>query len=629
MSELTIAPLTTTNGLSPTNPAILVNSTNPFTASDPTLQSRSSTTNTSIPSAATVPSTQSSTPSAPPITPATPVNTTGLLAQYYEGLDLTNLRQTRVDATVNFNWGDSAPDPTLPIDGFSVRWSGQILAPSSEVYTFYTNSDDGVRLWINGQLMIDNWTNHAPTENSGMIPLIAGQYYDIRMEYYEAGGGAISQLLWSSPTKAKEVVPQSYLAPNLAGLAVATAVTEQARPAFSFIDSVGLNTHIRYYDTAYGNFPLIKQRLQELGVRHLRDGGSDPLWIQRINELAQAGIKSTIVIDPYIGLGPDASYDIKPPGYTVSQLVKNLIPQAVEAVEILNEFDLFRYQGYSRNGQPVTDANWVTYVQNFTRDTYNAINSDPATQQVAVIGPSFVYPDSSARVGDLSQWVDYGNLHPYSYPAHPGNGNLLQDLTLRAQAFTNRPMIATETGYHTGGPLSDRPVSEAVQGKYIPRMFLENFSKGIYRTFSYELIDQFVKPNEREANFGILRYDGSPKPAYTALQNLIGLLGDSSNSFTPGSLTYSLSGNTQNIHHTLLQKTSGDFYLVLWQEVASTDQMSSQTVTLNLNTPIARATTYLSNYTTTPTGQYQTPTQLSLTVPDSPLIVQLTPKPAP
>lgn len=619
MAELTIHPLTTTHEVSSTGTAIWADATNPLTAPDPTLQARSSAASPPIASAATLPATQGS---------ATPVNTTGLLAQYYEGLDLTNLRQTRVDATVNFSWGDSAPDPALPIDGFSVRWSGQILAPSSETYTFYTHSDDGVRLWINGQLMIDNWTNHAPTENSGMIPLIAGQSYDIRMEYYEAGGGATSQLLWSSPTKAKEVVPQSYLSPNLTGLAVATPVTEQARPAYSFLDSVGLNTHIRYYDTAYGNFPLIQQRLKELGVRHIRDGGSDPVWIQRINELAQAGIKSTIVLDPFIGLGPDASYDIKPPGYTVSQLVKNLVPNAVEAVEILNEFDVFRYQGYSRNGQPVTDANWVTYVQDFTRDTYNAINSDPTTQQVAVIGPSFVYPDSSARVGDLSPWVDYGNLHPYSYPAHPGNGNLLQDLANRAQAFTNRPMIATETGYHTGGPLSDRPVSEAVQGKYIPRMFLENFSKGIYRTFSYELIDQFVKPNEREANFGLLRYDGSPKPAFTALQNLMGLLNDSSVTFTPGSLTYSLSGNTQNIHHTLLQKSSGDFYLVLWQEGASTDQMSSQTITLNLNTPITQATTYLSNYTTTPTGQYRTPTQLSLTVPDSPLIVQLTAKPA-
>ncbi len=550
----------------------------------------------------------------------------GLLAQYYEGLDLTNLRETRIDPVVNFNWGEGSPSVALPSDAFSVRWTGKIQPQYSETYTFYTNTDEGVRLWVNGQLIIDNWTSHSLTENVGTITLAAGQNYDIQLEYYDLTSAATAQLLWSSPSQSKEIIPQTYLFPSTDGLNAGAIVTTQARSAYSFIDSIGFNTHLRYYDTAYGNYPLIRQRLLELGIRHIRDGGSDPLWIQRTNELGSSGIRSTIVIDPFIGTGPTASYNMNPPGYDVLTLVKNLVPAGVEAIEILNEFDITRNNGYFYNGQPVTDANWITYLRNFTQDTYNALNSDPATQNVAVIGPSFVYPDSSTLVGNLSSWVDYGNAHPYSNPLHPGNGNLLRDLANRSIPTANRPIIVTEIGYSTGSPLSDRPVSETVQGKYIPRMFLENFNSGVFRTFSYEFIDQFPNPNNSEYNYGILRYDGKPKPAYTAMQNLIGILNDTALPFTPGTLDYSLSGNTQNVRTTLLQKSDGSFYMVLWLEVPSTDQVSSQTVNLTLNTAIAQAATYLSNNSAAPIGQYSTPTQLTLTVPDSPLIVKLSPR---
>src|SRR5262249_802748 len=86
-----------------------------------------------------------------------------------------------------------------------------VQAQYSETYTFYTESDDGVRLWVNGQLLVDNWTDHAPTENSGTIALVAGQKYDIKMEFYENGGGAGAHLLWSSASTATQAVPTSQL----------------------------------------------------------------------------------------------------------------------------------------------------------------------------------------------------------------------------------------------------------------------------------------------------------------------------------------------------------------------------------------------------------------------------------
>jgi hypothetical protein len=138
-------------------------------------------------------------------------NGTGLTGQYFKDQTLTSLVLTRTDPTVNFNWGSGSPAASVPVDHFSVRWTGQVQAQFSQTYTFYTNSDDGVRLWVNGQLLINNWTNHANTQNSGTIALVAGQKYDIKLEYYENTGQAVAKLLWSSASTAKQVVPTSQL----------------------------------------------------------------------------------------------------------------------------------------------------------------------------------------------------------------------------------------------------------------------------------------------------------------------------------------------------------------------------------------------------------------------------------
>ncbi len=138
---------------------------------------------------------------------------TGLSGQYFDNMDFTALKVTRIDPTVNFNWGGGSPDATVGADTFSARWTGTIQSQFSETYTLYTQSDDGIRLWINGQLVIDNWTDHAPTENSGTFTMVAGVRYDVRLDFYENGGGAMAVLLWSSPSTAKQVVPQTQLYP--------------------------------------------------------------------------------------------------------------------------------------------------------------------------------------------------------------------------------------------------------------------------------------------------------------------------------------------------------------------------------------------------------------------------------
>lgn len=92
-----------------------------------------------------------------------------------------------------------------------MRWTGQVKPRYSETYTFSTGSDDGVRLWVNGRLLVDNWTDHAYTVNSGSIALVGGQKYSIRLEYYENTGGAAIRLFWASPPQPLQIIPQSRL----------------------------------------------------------------------------------------------------------------------------------------------------------------------------------------------------------------------------------------------------------------------------------------------------------------------------------------------------------------------------------------------------------------------------------
>lgn len=135
----------------------------------------------------------------------------GLKAEYWDNADFTGEKIERTDAPINFNWSSGEPAPVFGGDGFSARWTGQVEAKYSEEYTFYAVSDDGVRLWVNGQKLIDNWTLHGATENSGKIRLEAGQRYDLRMEFFENKGKAVAKLRWSSPSQKKEIVPASSL----------------------------------------------------------------------------------------------------------------------------------------------------------------------------------------------------------------------------------------------------------------------------------------------------------------------------------------------------------------------------------------------------------------------------------
>lgn len=399
------------------------------------------------------------------------------------------------------------------------------------------------------------------------------------------------------------------------------AVPEKARPADDFVDSIGVNTHLYYDSSVYHQkySSLIKPKLLQLGVRHIRDGATRNLngYMDRLKELQTLGIRSTLICDPR---------DITP--QAAVSLTKELGTDVVEAVQGTNEYNL--------SG----DRNWVNNLRNYQQQLYKAINEDSVTKNVQVYGPSLTEGSAYNAIGDLSAYVDYGTMNNYYSGRNPGTngwgsdnyGSLEWNVRTAKKASVSKQIITTETGYHSVVSTNDghRGVPEDVSGKYAPRLLLEQFNYGIPRTFIYELINVYYDPNSLYKNFGLLRNDGTEKPAFVAVKNLIGLLKDPGSTFATGSLDYFLGGNTANIHHTLLQKRDGRFYLILWQEVSGFNvdtkqaiNVSSQKVSLTLNTAIAKATIYVPNNSPNSTRSQTYPKQLDIDVSDRPVVIEL------
>lgn len=143
---------------------------------------------------------------------------TGLTAQYFSDKTLANPALTRIDTNVNFTWGvNTSPGPGVPND-FSVRWRGKLQPRFSGVHHFHTESDDGVRLWVDGKLIIDNWTVHLTTEDTGSIALVPGRYYEIVLEHFDNSASAVAKLSWTQPGMPREIIPTSQLYPAGHGL---------------------------------------------------------------------------------------------------------------------------------------------------------------------------------------------------------------------------------------------------------------------------------------------------------------------------------------------------------------------------------------------------------------------------
>jgi len=198
----------------------------------------------------------------------------GLKGEYYDNADLTILKLTRIDPTINFDWAAGSPNPSIEPDTFSVRWTGKVQIDHNETYTFSTLTDEGVRLWIDGHLVIDHWQTGAAS-NNGTMALTAG-LHDIKVEFFEETGEAFVQLFWFSPSTPNAIIPQDHLlTPESAGNEPTLSWTGEAGYAADGIDPQSGNTTAAFtyrvkYTDADGDAPMASHPRV-----HILKGGSE------------------------------------------------------------------------------------------------------------------------------------------------------------------------------------------------------------------------------------------------------------------------------------------------------------------------------------------------------------------
>ena len=123
-------------------------------------------------------------------------NKTGMKGEYFDNMELSGKPViTRIDSTIDFSFGTNSPAPGLPKDQFSVRWTGKIIPPDT-IYHLGTSCDDGSRLYLDGKLLIDDWSDHGEKPIGEEVKLIPGQEYEVIVEYYDNALGATARLTW-------------------------------------------------------------------------------------------------------------------------------------------------------------------------------------------------------------------------------------------------------------------------------------------------------------------------------------------------------------------------------------------------------------------------------------------------
>lgn len=355
-----------------------------------------------------------------------------------------------------------------------------------------------------------------------------------------------------------------------------TGAQEQAIEADDVVNSIGVNTHFAYTNTYYyQKYPQVIAAISAAGIRHIRDGYYDWPAGNQMYTIHQAVRAAGISTDYVISYNPLT---------TVSDLESfQTLAGDMESIEAPNEFD--------DNG----GTHWASTLLSFLPTLQQA----GLTLHVPVLGPSLVFEQSYGELGNISQYQNFSNLHIYLGGRNPGTsgwgssdaegnsyGSILWWLDNANITAPGAPSYVTESGYiqlsTTSTPYT---VPYPVASLYTIQTILEMMTHGINRTYIYELMDE-----SSSADYGLMTNTLQPKYSYNAINALTSLLGDRGASFSPGKLQYSLTGSTTNVHHLLMQKRDGSFYLALWVNLPvynpannTTINVEPQGVTLTLD----------------------------------------------
>ena len=452
------------------------------------------------------------------------------------------------------------------------------------------------------------------------------------------------------------ILPTLLLALTTGPLLAQTTV--QARRASDFVYSTGVNVHLEYSGTPYQHYAAINFRLIELGMHHVRDEINDTANRQFVSELRQMKTMGYTVCGLIEG-----GNDYPPAGEglesgKVVPMIQNLLP-SIDAVEGPNEPDDSTTPPFAYG------LDYLLYPQgaiNESENLWEIVKGDPAISDLPVLVMSEGTPQDFLTLAAVTpppiHYANLGNMHAYQSGLWADWGLTHMYIRLARKLTGTLPLWTTEMGYHNNTNfLSDgeqQGVSERASAIYLPIAFLSGFSYGVQRTFSYELIDEQPDPPLAsctqqdqarcmgEGYYGLLHYDGTPKPSFTGLKNLIGILQEANlEQFAlanPGSLTFTFSGAPSKMDYTLLEKSNGDYYLALWNDLQLYELATATSPGYDLDRqPVPVTITFLDPYKLTvyapndpsgvnPTSAYTistTPNSIQLNLPAKALLLKI------
>jgi hypothetical protein len=320
------------------------------------------------------------------------------------------------------------------------------------------------------------------------------------------------------------------------------------RPAAGLVDSIGVNVHFNFLDTAYARQVEVIDRLRELGIHHLRDG--QPLAGQAIETVmpaaAREGMRMTLITDGARDPAPDVEQSVR------------VLGDSIAAFEGPNELD--------NSGDP----GWVGKLTAYMPALSAAVRKE--APGVTLIGPSVLMGPSRVELPENLPGLYNAHPYPLGGPPEPTIGIAVHEAR---PAGIRKGAFFTELGYHnalaasTGQP----PVSEETAAVYLPRALVSAFGAGVRRTFVYELLDEKPDPTlvDSEQHFGLLRNDLSPKPAFTAIKTLIAAVRSSPGAGS-GTLPWDLrSPDDEDVQHLMLARRDGSRAIAIWRPVSVWD----------------------------------------------------------
>ena len=382
----------------------------------------------------------------------------------------------------SFDWGTGRPSSCTGVDDFGIRFSRTISVAESADYRFTTTTDDGVRLWVDGQLLIDRWIDQAPASDTATKFLAAGTH-DVRMDYYENGGGAVAALRWDASSGTGELYGINVDPPNPAG-----------NPSPDDVKALGARWVRIEWKASQGS----------------------AFYDPKIRQYRDAGLKVLVIVDyatvpgkPNGTTGTDADWAAYIARFVtgVRDLARH-VGDDVDAWQIWNEPDLEPHPGYD----PYVPAHQYGVM---LRDTAAAIRSSSSRP---VVTAGLLRRDAgyltAVRTAAGGLPVDAVVVHPYGQRAPDdwpwstwGFGNM-SDFFDMYLAF-GKPLWVSEVGLSTQ--------DSELQGQYLEnvyRLVESEYAGRVQVVFWFCWSDGMVSP------FGVVDGSGKPKPSYYRYQTI-------------------------------------------------------------------------------------------------------------